>query len=312
MMPALRQINAEEFEEVQAVLARLAAPAPAAGDWRIARLPSLTNRSFLVEPRLAAGGGAEAYVLRLPGKGTERYIDRAAEAVNAAAAAAAGFSPAILLADPATGVTLSRYVPGALPLSPEALRNVVHFDAVVALLRRLHRSGLAFRGEMRLYPKLDQYLAMASTPALAELRRAGEDLRPVIEANWGPARPCHIDPAPHNFIAAGARHFLLDWEYAAMCEPMWDIAGLSIEGHFDAAQDAAMLARYFGPGAAPAWASRLHLYRIMLRLVAAAWGAVQIAEGNGSWTAAELVDPLVALTVADLGAPELGRHIAAA
>jgi len=36
---------------------------------------------------------------------------------------------------------------------------------------------------------------------------------------------------------------------------------------------------------------------------------VQIAAGNGSWTAAELVDPLVALTAADLGDPALGRHI---
>jgi hypothetical protein len=39
---------------------------------------------------------------------------------------------------------------------------------------------------------------------------------------------------------------------------------------------------------------------------------VQIAAGNGSWTAAELVDPLVALTSADLGDPALGRHLAAA
>ena len=114
------------------------------------------------------------------------------------------------------------------------------------LLQRLHGSGLAFAGEMRLYPKLDQYLAMASTPALRELRRAGEALRPVIEPGWGPLRPCHIDPAPHNFIAAAGRHFLLDWEYAAMCDPVWDLAGLSIEGRFDPAQDAAMVAQYFG------------------------------------------------------------------
>ncbi len=312
MMPALSQINAEEIEEVQAVLARLAALAPSAGDWRIARLPSLTNRSFLVEPSLAAGGAAVDYVLRLPGMGTQLHIDRTADAAHARAAAAAGLSPAILHADPASGVMLSCYVCGAVPLSTEALREVGHFRAAVALLRRLHLSGMTFRGEMRLYPKLDQYLAMAATPALRELRRAGEELRPVIESGWGPARPCHIDPAPHNFIAAGDRHFLLDWEYAAMCEPMWDIAGLSIEGQFDAAQDAALLASYFGPGADPAWASRLHLYRIMLRLVAAAWGAVQIAAGNGSWTMAELVDPLVALTAADLGAPALGRHMAAA
>ena len=73
---------------------------------------------------------------------------------------------------------------------------------------------------------------------------------------------------------------------------------------------AGVVALYFGEGAdVAAWQSRLHLYRIMLRLVAASWGAAHIAESNGAWTAAELVDPLVALTAADLADPALGRHI---
>lgn len=305
-MPALKQTDAGEEDEVRAALAQIPALPAASGPWRIARLPSLTNRTFLVER-----GEGDAYVLRLPGKGTARYIDRAGEAANARAAAGIGITPPVLHADPASGVMLSRYLAGAMPLTPQRLREGNHFRAAIGLLKRLHDSGLAFRGEMRLYPKLDQYLAMASTPALRELRRAGEDLRPLIERDWGGGlRPCHIDPAPLNFIVVADRHFLVDWEYAAMCQPLWDLAGLSIEGHFDAAQDAAMMALYFGKGAeVEAWLSRLHLYRIMLRLIAASWGAVQIAEGNGCWTAAELVDPLVESTAADLGDPALGRHI---
>jgi thiamine kinase-like enzyme len=314
-MPMLSQINAAEEAEVRDALARIAVLVRSPRPWRVARLPSLTNRSFLVERGNAASaeaavGEEEAYVLRLPGKGTELYIDRAGEAANRRAVAGIGLAPPILYADPASGVMLSRYIAGAVPLSPERLHQGDHFRAAIGLLQRLHGSGLAFTGEMRLYPKLDQYLNMVSTPVLRELRRAGEALRPVIEPGWGPLRPCHIDPAPHNFIAAGGRHFLLDWEYAAMCDPIWDLAGLSIEARFDPAQDRAMLARYFGATSQlQAWGSRLHLYRIMLRLVAASWGAVQIAQGNGSWTAAELVDPLVALTAADLGDPALGRHI---
>jgi thiamine kinase-like enzyme len=302
----LTQINATDEDEVRAALAQIPVLPTAAGAWRIARLPSLTNRTFLVER-----GETEAYVLRLPGKGTASYIDRAGEAANARAAAGIGITPPVLHADPASGVMLSRYLAGAVPLTPERLREGNHFRAAVGLLKRLHDSKLAFQGEMRLYPKIDQYLALASTPALRALRRAGEALRPLLERDWaGALRPCHIDPTPVNFIAVADRYFLVDWEYAAMCQPLWDLAGLSIEGHFDAAQDAAMLALYFGEAAdLEAWQSRLHLYRIMLRLVAASWGAVQIAAGNGSWTAAELVDPLVALTDADLSDPGLSRHI---
>ena len=221
-----------------------------------------------------------------------------------------GLAPPILYGDPASGVMLSRYIAGAVPLSPERLREGDHFRAAVGLLQRLHGSGLAFTGEMRLYPKLDQYLAMASTPALRELRRAGEVLRPVIEPGWGALRPCHIDPAPHNFIAAAGRHFLLDWEYAAMCDPVWDLAGLSIEGRFDLGAGRGdgrpVFRRYRAVGGVGQPSPSLPHHAA---LVAASWGAVQIAPGNGSWTAAELVDPLVALTAADLGDPALGGHL---
>lgn len=309
-MSALSQVDTGEEEEVRTQLARIAVLPPAAGGWRIARLPSLTNRSYLVEPcELDAG---EAYVLRLPGKGTERYIDRAGELANARAAAAIGLAPPILHGDPDSGVMLSRYLRGAVPLSAERLREPGVLGAAVGLLKRLHGSGLAFRGEMRLYPKIDQYLALAGTAELRALRRQGERLRPLLEPGWNAWAPCHIDPAPGNFVAAEGRHYLLDWEYAAMCEPLWDLAGLSIEGRFDGRQDAALIRLYFGAAEERRWLSRLHLYRIMLRLVAAAWGAVQVAEGNGAATAAELVDPLLAASAADLGAPELGGHIQAA
>ncbi len=61
-------------------------------------------------------------VLRLPGRGTEAYIDRANEAAAAQAAAAAGVSPEVIHADPATGVMLTRFITGAVTMSPAAFR----------------------------------------------------------------------------------------------------------------------------------------------------------------------------------------------
>jgi hypothetical protein len=100
-----------------------------------------------------------------------------------------------------------------------------------------------------------------------------------------------------------------------MCDPLWDLAGLSIEGRFDALQDAAMVERYFDTRSIAEhqmWTSRVHIYRIPLRLVAAAWGAVRVAKGASPWSAAELVEPLLTQSAADLGSADLGRHIAAA
>jgi thiamine kinase-like enzyme len=301
----INQPSESRHEGVAAAIGRIPILAEGAGAWAISPLPSFTNRTY----RVAREG--EAFVLRLPGRGTERYIDRAAEAANARAAAAIGLSPEIVFADPPSGVMVSRYVDGAEPLSPSRLRQSGELSATVSVLKRLHGSGLVFQGEMRLYPKLDEYLGLAHAPALNSLRAEGERLRPILEAGWGPLRPCHIDPAPHNFITAASGRYLLDWEYSAQCEPLWDLAGLSIEGELDSDQDGQMLATYFGK-AAVAWQSRLHLYKIVLRLLAAAWGAVQLADANGPVEIAGLVDRLTRRVQTDLGAPDLGRHIRSA
>jgi thiamine kinase-like enzyme len=300
----------DQDDEVRAALGRIPGLAATGEAWAVTRLPSLTNRTFRV------ARGAQAYVLRLPGRGTERYIDRVAEVANARAASEIGLSPEIVFADPGSGLLLSRYVADAVPLSAELLRDEADFRNTVLLLRKLHHSGLIFQGRMRLYEKLDDYLAMAGAAAprareLQALRVQGEHLRAILAPGWGPARPCHIDPAPHNFIVARGQRYLLDWEYSAMCESLWDLAGLSIEGEFDAGQDAAMLSIYFG-GVGQLWTSRLHLYKIMLRLLAAAWAAVQLVDGNGDGQARVLLDSLTRRAAEDLAAPDLDRHIAAA
>jgi thiamine kinase-like enzyme len=277
---------------------------PQGGQWSIAPMPSFTNRTYRIER------GGEAYILRLPGQGTERYIDRTGEAANARAAVSIGIAPEIVFADPASGVMVTRFIRGAEPLSPSRLRSRAELEATVSLLHKLHASTLAFQGEMRLYPKMDEYLGLAAAPSLQQLRRAIEPLRGILEPGWGPPRPCHIDPAPHNFIAAGSAHYLIDWEYSAMCEPLWDLAGLSIEGEFDTSQDEAMLACYFGT-AEPRWLSRLHLYRLVLRLLAASWCAVKLAD-DSSPALADMLSRLEAGVAADLAAGNIDRHIAAA
>lgn len=304
----LSQINrrhANSEDEVREALRRIPNLADVDGSWTISRLPSLTNRTFRI------GRAGAAYVLRLPGPGTGRYIDRLGEAANARAAAAIGLGPEVVFADPARGLMLTRFIDGAVPLSAARLRQPVELRATVLLLRQLHESGIVFRGHMRLYEKMDEYIALAGSSSLEELRRAGERLRSILEPGWGPVRPCHIDPAPHNFVVAGNARHLVDWEYSAMCEPLWDLAGLSIEGEFDANQDANMLLAYFG-GVERIWASRLHLYKIMLRLLAASWGLVRLADGNGPPELNGMIERLMKQAAFDLGAADLGRHIAAA
>lgn len=252
-------------------------------DLRVERLDSLTNRNF----RLTLG--EEQFVLRIAGGGTAGYIDRAAEAHNAQLAAAIGIAPAVLHVDPASGLMLTRFVPASTPLTAADLQDPTMLRHAVELLKRLHESRLPFQGRMDLLPKLDQYMALAARkgwPAgldLTPARRAAEAARPALERAGVPWGPCHIDPVPHNFVVGRTPQalYLLDWEYAAMCEPMWDLAAVSIEAELDEATDRFLLGAYYGP-AASQQNGRFILYKSLLNLLAAAWAIVQLVDANSN------------------------------
>jgi thiamine kinase-like enzyme len=255
-------------------------------DVRIEPLASLTNRNYKVSI------GDEAYALRIAGEGTERYIDRAAEARNAGLAASIGIAPDLLYFDSPSGLMLTRFIDGGLPLQAADMRRPELLRSAVGLLKRLHDSRLAFAGRMDLFPKLDEYMALAAQRGwpggldLTPIRRRAEPARAALERTAVPLVPSHIDPVPQNFVRGPApAHqptlYLLDWEYAAMAEPMWDLAAVSIEAELDAEQERILLDTYFA-GAAARQAGRFALYKASLNLLAAAWAVVQLVDGNPS------------------------------
>ncbi len=272
--------------------------------WTATPLAGLTNRSFLLS------GDAERAVVRLAGPGTERYIDRRAELHNHGIAAGLGIAPPILLADPDCLVT--RYVEGAHGLSPESFRDPAVIDEVGRLLARLHRSARAFQGRMELFPKVDQYLALAAAEAPGALRRLrdrAEPARAALAAHPVAWVPSHIDPSPANFLKGQQGLFLIDWEYSAMCEPAWDLAGLAIEARLDETQRRRLLDAYDPPDR-ESLAVRVELFRALLHLVAASWAAAQVVTAEAPDEYRQLADEYTARAEPLIARPEFGSLVA--
>lgn len=62
---------------------------------------------------------------------------------------------------------------------------------------------------------------------------------------------CHSDLHPQNVVLAAHGPVLLDWEYAHVSEPLWDLAGWSCNNDLCADARRLLLASYLGrrPGA---------------------------------------------------------------
>lgn len=267
-------------EEAEIALARetiKTIPLLAGYNGPIERLGGLTNLVFRVGD----------HCLRIPGKGTEEYIDRVNEMVATKAVARAGVGPDILFADPATGIFLSRYLNGAATMTPDRFRSRAGAPARAGkAFRKLHDSGAIFPARFELFAMIDSYLGILETKDVAlpmgyhDVLREAEAVRAALSAHPLPNLACHCDPLCENFLDDGERMWIVDWEYSGMNDPMWDLGDLCIEGGFGPEQEVEMIQAYFGREPSPAERGRIVIYKAMCDLLWTLWGLIQLANGN--------------------------------
>jgi thiamine kinase-like enzyme len=87
-------------------------------------------------------------------------------------------------------------------------------------------------------------------------------------------RPCHNDLLNANFIDDGTRIRIVDWEYAGMGDPFFDLGNFSVNHSLTADEDALLLAAYDGR-IRPSRAARLLLMRVVSDFREAMWGVLQ-------------------------------------
>lgn len=240
----------------------------------------ITNRNMLV----AAGG--QMAVARLPGARTELLgIDRANEAEAAARAASLGIGPAILATLPVVGTSLVEYVDG---FHLEGEPFVERLADVVQVLRRFH-SGPPLRASFPVHRVVERHASDAAAhgvvpPAVfGRLQEASRRIEDAMRQSPVPLVPCHNDLLPGNVLFERQRHdgatpriLLLDYEYAGMNDPSFDLGNLSVNCGLGAAGDEALLRAYYGIVRSHDWA-RLQLMKVMSEFREGMWAVVQQA-----------------------------------
>ncbi len=250
-------------------------------DIEVTRLGGVTNMVF------RADHAGEQYVLRVPGKGTGGRINRRNEAQAAREAAKAGVSPDVLFFDLDTGVMVTRLVDDAITMSPVRFKEIEGAPARAALaFRKLHRSDAKFPFRFELFSMIDGYLDILAAkkgklpPGYHDVLRRAKKVRPALAAHPLPLVACHCDPLCENFLDTGERMWIVDWEYAGMNDPMWDLGDLSVEAEFSKEQDEDMIAAYFGGEPSPSERGRIVIYKAMSDLLWTLWGLIQFADKN--------------------------------
>lgn len=274
----------------------------------IERLGGLTNLVYRVGE----------HCLRVPGKGTEEYIDRANEAVAAKEAARAGVSPDVLYADADSGMMVTRFIDGTQTMNPDAFRSRKGAPARAGqAFRKLHTSGAVFPFRFDLFEMIDDYLGILSTKDVAlpegyhDVVAEAEIIRAALAAHPAALAPCHCDPLCENFLDTEERMWIVDWEYSGMNDPMWDLGDLSVEGEFNTAQDDEMMTAYFSRTPTSAEHGRMVIYKAMCDLLWTLWGLIQLANKNPAEDFRAYADGRFARCKTLMADPSFAEHVKA-
>jgi thiamine kinase-like enzyme len=262
--------------ELTEVIARLAAVlGPRQGGVRPLD-GGITNRNYRVN------FGGDEYVVRLPGKDTNLLgIDREAERLATRQAAELGIGPkvAAMFEDPPCLVTC--FVEGRELASPE-LRDQKVLEEVARGLRAFHDSGLELPTEFQVYDVVRDYADVARSRGGevpdefdGALERAGEIVKAVGDHPEHRASPNHNDLLAANFLKSTDRIVIVDWEYAGMGDPFFDLGNFAVNNELGDQDAGRLLEAYFGEPATARRAAALNLFRFMSDFREAMWGVVQ-------------------------------------
>ena len=198
-----------------------------ATDLRVTPLDGgLSNRNYVVS---AAG---VQFVIRIAGaNGPLLGVDRAREKQVIDIVEGAGITPHVAAFVLPDGHSATRFVAEAHALSIDEFTSPAMVPRLAAKLRDVHDLGRV-DGVFDPYADIERWMTLLTSKGtrlpsrlklLLELVIASEAIRP---------RPsehdmvlCHNDPYHLNFLDNGSL-WLIDWEYAGMNDPMYDLAGI--------------------------------------------------------------------------------------
>lgn len=202
----------------------------------------MTNRSFLFTCR------DKKYIMRIPGEGTDRLINRAEEAEVYKTIAGKHICDDIAYINPENGYKITEFLEGSRVCDPDSESDL---KACMEKLRGFHRQHLTVEHEFNIFGQIDFYESLWNgAPSIYRDYKKTKtnvfSLKKYIDAHAETKCLTHIDAVPDNFLfTAEGELRLIDWEYAGMQDPHVDIAMFCIYALYDRQQVDHLIDLYF-------------------------------------------------------------------
>ncbi|MBB5413783.1 MULTISPECIES: choline kinase family protein [unclassified Paraburkholderia] len=276
-MKALGQAQTHHEHEIEAAIREL--PAWKGYDIRYAPVGGgISNTNWRVE----VDGAQTAYFFKVPGQGTEMFIDRRTAHEASVKAAITGYGAPVFAFLEDLGVEVFEFMEGWRASSNlDFLEREVRHNALRALKAFNDQPVLAQTKTM--FDMIDEH--QQQVEALHAVKPPDHDwlcqqyrrARAALEASGLDLAPCMNDTLAGNFMLNDAREIrLVDFEYASNNDRHYELALWFGEMFFAPRMELALLEDYFGR-VTPQVVARVQLNKALADLKWSTWAMVQRA-----------------------------------
>jgi len=236
----------------------------------------ISNSNFRVKVADEPG----EYFVKIPGLGTEMFIDRRAAFDASRKAAAAGLGPKVYEDLYEDGIEINDFITDRRTGTSSDLAKESTRLAAIEAYRKMHAIE-TLTLEKTVFDMIDEHAAQVSElkgwlPAdYPWLDHQYQLARAALEASGLDLVPCFNDPMPGNFmIGSDGSIMLIDYEYASMNDRCYDLGIWFGEMFFTPEQEQELIEAYFGD-LRPEIVSRITVHKALADVKWALWSFVQ-------------------------------------
>lgn len=240
----------------------------------------LTNYNYIMEIH------GKSYVVRQPGGMTELMIDRKIEKINNCIASELGINSECVFFDEEYGIKISLYIEHSKNIALSDPCAPANLRAVSNLLKKLHYGKRAFSNQFDFQAELKKYEEIVKNlngEFFLDYSSLKSQLMEFLEKRVINliSLPCHNDTVPENFIVdESGRTYLIDWEYAGMNDPSWDIAAYILESRLTKSAIDMLLNEYYGQYPSPGEILKIKGFMLAQDLLWTVWALIRHYNGD--------------------------------
>ncbi|MCC8929066.1 MULTISPECIES: choline kinase family protein [Nocardiaceae] len=202
--------------------------------------------------RITVDGKPKRYFMKLPGAGSESFIDRSLANEAARRAGALDIGPEVVLFDPVTGVEVIEFLEEYRACTNGDLKRPEVPLGIIDLYRVLH-SGDQLSVTKTIFDMIDEHLDQVNELGVRLPRDAD-----VILGEYGQAKQamlasgldlvaCHNDPMPGNILVAPGKPMkLVDYEFASNNDRAYELAVMVTEMFYGEQQIMELIEEFYG------------------------------------------------------------------